>query len=468
MKRILISLSIIGVVAMVAIGVTVALFNDTETSTGNIFVAGEMDLKVDHLLASYNGNPCVENCQEGTTNLIQNGGFEFPEVTNGAGWQVFANGTPSLIWTVEWEPGQPTTYLYNGTTYNRPEAALTEHHEGVAGWISQEGNQHAELDSDWFGPSSPVSGEPGLVKIWQNVNTIPGVEYKLRYYFSARPNNGGGGNGTGDNVLKVRIDGNQVDTWTQSNNTSQTQWIERVTTFTATNAVTKVEFAAGGTANSLGVFLDNVRMYEMVCDYQIIGGTCTLWDLKDLGPNDYYWHYGPDMKPGDWGRNVISLHAFSNDAWACLIVHDIQDDENTLIEPEEDAGDTTPGPVGEGELSSHIELMLWMDDGDGIYEPPGETVLVSNILTAGNFEIADSNLGYGPLIASHDYYIGLAWCFGAQTSNPDGTIICNGGSTEHNFDDSQTDSMVAKMTLYAEQWRNNPNFRCADVNLQPK
>ncbi len=46
MKRILISLSIIGVVAVIAVGGTIAYFSDTETSKGNTLTAGVLDLKV--------------------------------------------------------------------------------------------------------------------------------------------------------------------------------------------------------------------------------------------------------------------------------------------------------------------------------------------------------------------------------------------------------------------------------------
>ncbi|TSC95402.1 MAG: hypothetical protein Athens101410_581 [Parcubacteria group bacterium Athens1014_10] len=47
MKKVLISLSIIGVVAAIVIGATTAYFSDTETSTGNTFTAGAIDLKID-------------------------------------------------------------------------------------------------------------------------------------------------------------------------------------------------------------------------------------------------------------------------------------------------------------------------------------------------------------------------------------------------------------------------------------
>jgi len=46
MKKILISLSVIGVVAAIAVGGTIAYFSDTETSAGNTFTAGTLDLKV--------------------------------------------------------------------------------------------------------------------------------------------------------------------------------------------------------------------------------------------------------------------------------------------------------------------------------------------------------------------------------------------------------------------------------------
>ena len=53
-KKILISLSVIGAVAAIAIGGTIAYFSDTETSTGNTFTAGAIDLKIDSN-ATYNG-----------------------------------------------------------------------------------------------------------------------------------------------------------------------------------------------------------------------------------------------------------------------------------------------------------------------------------------------------------------------------------------------------------------------------
>ena len=47
-KKILISLSVIAVVAAVVVGGTIAYFSDTETSTGNTFTAGAIDLTIDN------------------------------------------------------------------------------------------------------------------------------------------------------------------------------------------------------------------------------------------------------------------------------------------------------------------------------------------------------------------------------------------------------------------------------------
>jgi predicted ribosomally synthesized peptide with SipW-like signal peptide len=53
-KKIAISISMIGAVAAIVIGGTGAFFSDTETSTGNQFVAGDIDLKIDNT-SYYNG-----------------------------------------------------------------------------------------------------------------------------------------------------------------------------------------------------------------------------------------------------------------------------------------------------------------------------------------------------------------------------------------------------------------------------
>jgi len=53
-RKILLSLSTIGIIAAIAVSGTIAYFNDTETSEGNTFTAGAIDLKIDNH-SWYNG-----------------------------------------------------------------------------------------------------------------------------------------------------------------------------------------------------------------------------------------------------------------------------------------------------------------------------------------------------------------------------------------------------------------------------
>jgi len=65
-KKILISLSVIAFVAAIVIGGTTAYFSDTETSTGNVFTAGTLDLKVGSQ-CHYNEMECIDGAWVGQT-----------------------------------------------------------------------------------------------------------------------------------------------------------------------------------------------------------------------------------------------------------------------------------------------------------------------------------------------------------------------------------------------------------------
>jgi len=445
MKKIIISLSLIGAVAAIAVGTSLALFSDTETSTGNILVAGSMDLKVDHKFASYDGNDCTKDCVPDTkTNLVINGGFELPVVVNAAKWDIF----PSVAgnWTVLWRGDIPATDP-NNPSISRPAVANLELHRGVLG-PADEGQQYAELDTDWYGPSSSQSGEPASVKIYQDIVTVPGAKYQINFAFAPRPNTS-----AADNVLEVKWDGVVVDTIGPLAGGGSIVWSTYSYNVTASGALTRVEFTDLGTANSLGTFLDDVKVHPENCSYQITGGTCTLWDLKDLGTGDFYWNYS-DVKPGDYGTNIISLHAYDNDAYACIITHNIIDNENDLIEPEANAGDITPAI---GELSQFINVFAWEDTTQNNVYDLGEPIIAGP-----NSPLADA-IGRIPLTASHTKYIGIDWCAGTQ-SIVGGVVKCDGSGNQNV---AQTDSLTASITAYAEQQRNNEGFNCATVQLTP-
>src|SRR4030042_1248175 len=101
MKKIIISVGIIGVVAAAVIVGTIAYFNDTETSTGNIMIAGTMDLKVDHTRQTYNDIDCktcsVEIKSDTTNTVISTNGGDDPVLFPHAAKQV---SSPHPAWTV--------------------------------------------------------------------------------------------------------------------------------------------------------------------------------------------------------------------------------------------------------------------------------------------------------------------------------------------------------------------------------
>ena len=60
MKKILLSLGVIVATAGLVAGGTIAFFNDTETSSGNIFTAGTINLTIDSNGSSYNGGNLID------------------------------------------------------------------------------------------------------------------------------------------------------------------------------------------------------------------------------------------------------------------------------------------------------------------------------------------------------------------------------------------------------------------------
>ena len=199
------------------------------------------------------------------------------------------------------------------------------------------------------------------------------------------------------------------------------------------------------------------------------------WFAEDLTNQKFFTF--DDIKPGDHGTRHISLHADDNPAWACLLVTNKEDEENDLNDAEEDAGDNTEN---KGELSKYISVFGWQDDNsNGVYDPNNNEKplkiqgdpdfdLLSFFDVFYDLDIADSQSGTDPLPptgSAATRNIGIAWCVGTQTVDHDtGAISCDGSGVQ---DDAQTDEFSADVVLYAEQVRNNPNFKCADVDLNP-
>ncbi|MCA9365443.1 DUF642 domain-containing protein [Candidatus Kaiserbacteria bacterium] len=242
----------------------------------DVFV--EVDLDEDSHVDFYNREKDDELVCEPRVNLIANGGFEKPEVTNDAGWDIFdLFNHPAMAWTVKWLNIQPQT----------PDDAYLELHAGVNDWSPYEGEQYAELDSDWQGPGFN-GNENASVMISQTIDTIPGEEYTLSWAFSPRP-----GKAFSENKLEVFVDGNEEVTNQESGiGLSDTNWTTDSYSFTATDNTTEIAFQDAGDGNSVGTFLDNV---SLVCNPET--------EVELYKVEGYVWN--DDDRDGNWGEEDI-------------------------------------------------------------------------------------------------------------------------------------------------------------------
>lgn len=435
MKMILKSSLTILAVAAIATGATLSFFADTEVSENNTFSAGNIDLKVDST-AHYDGLVCVDgqwedegSCQIIDENLISDGSFEAPKITQGD-WQVF-DAVEISPWQIV---GSPDPGDVEGLEYQKIQPAA-------------DGTQYVELDSYY------------PVQISQEITATSSGKYQVTFSYAPRP-------GHADNQLEVVFDGNVILSDALDGIADPFAW----KTFSQvvdgpTSGTFDISFAEKGTNDQLGMFLDAVEIYPLACDEtpvpEMIGEACNgSWTLTDLGPTHTFFDI-EDIKPGDWGNNAVSLHVLNDDAYACLSIDHVKNDEHDLIEPEEDAGDESEN---DGELAKNLTFFAWHDDGDNLWEDGEEQIFDPMIETGDNF--VDGKIY--PLFMPHTQslkkgqteYVGLSWCVGKLDINEtDHQITCDG---DGDMNDAQTDSFSANLTFYVEQTRHNTDFVCPE------
>lgn len=181
------------------------------------------------------------------------------------------------------------------------------------------------------------------------------------------------------------------------------------------------------------------------------------WGMKNLTPGvDKFFNFD-DIKPGDYGCEVISMHV-NAPAWMCLDFKNLQQSENGENEPESHV-DGTPGP----DLADATEFFGWMDDGDGKYEPPNEkpifgtsTQAASYVFASTTYAIADSRGNRCELNSKR--YVGMCWCAGNLTVNPaTGKFSCDGTKLGNI---AQTDSFSVDVSMRAQLAPEKPKFLC--------
>src|SRR5690606_17916372 len=97
---------------------------------------------------------------------------------------------------------------------------------------------------------------------------------------------------------------------------------------------------------------------------EMIGEECTgTWTAQDLDGNPFFTY--TDIKPGDFGKNTISMHVSNNDAWVRMRLLGNANADNTVTDPEVEAAPAEDGNDGPwcGELAQNMEYTLWVDHG---------------------------------------------------------------------------------------------------------
>lgn len=429
MKKILLSLAAIVVIGGAVAGATMAFYNDTETSNGNIFVAGSVDLKVDHTLQTYNGVDCktcsVDVYSSLATKIVaasagasNQGPFPMPAVDVSSphpGWQNEAALAPAQwIWATD-----PTTV--NDTTSG---AEYTFENKFQWNGSAVSVNLDLALAAD-NGYKIILNGTTIVNKISDEFTYNPAVSLtgaEETAFMGAMVN--------GQNTLDIVVRNKPL-------------------------AADPVTGNPAGLLFKLNIHRDPA---ECAAD-SAFQHACRLWTEKDLAQGDTFFNFG-DVKPADWGTDVISLHVYGNDAYACLLVGDKDDQENSLLAPEIAATDAVGvgNPTGKGELSNFLNVFTWGDtNGNGVYDS-GEGSLGSGPLSSLTSIMSMDSLNQQFLVATTTKNIGLAWCAGTLTPNQGGAFGCNGNGMGNI---AQSDSFAASLTAYAEQVRNNPTFRCS-------
>ncbi|MCB0324954.1 MAG: hypothetical protein KDD69_15330 [Bdellovibrionales bacterium] len=181
----------------------------------------------------------------GRTNLVVNGGFEEPPTH---GWDIYTSDeVPG--WNVAWMAG---------ATPCRPEDGVTEPVLEIQNNASAhpiEGEQYAELDSHCQHPNGNgrKPNTETTIRIWQDVPTVAGKQYRVRFLAQRRPGN------HGDQTLTVRWNGNNIF----SDLDAPSDWVEFTGTVTATTSSSRIEFMDTGEPNTFGVLLDGVEVYSV-------------------------------------------------------------------------------------------------------------------------------------------------------------------------------------------------------------
>ena len=425
MKKIISSGVMLVAVLAVLVGGTGAFFSDTETSAGNVFTAGAVDLTVDHTRQTYNGVDCqtcnVNVYSSVNTKVISANAAAIYQGPFPVSAQLITNPNPAWLPEASVVPAEwiwVTPIVSASDTTNNAEYTF-EDKFNLQGPIALT-DFNLSLASD-NGYKLVVNGVTIVDRLndevtYNALNPLTGPQQAA--FQAALIQNG-------QNSIQITVR-NKADNPSPDQNPA--------------GLIYKIEFT-------------NNDCEAGVADFQ---ATCELWQSTDLTTESFFNF--SDVKPQDKGSNLISLLVNNNEAYMCLSVANKVNAENNLNAPETAANDTTSASTS-GELGQYLKVAAWYSNAAGV---KGAMMLPPTAVNDVNqVTYADSLVGT-PVVPNVTQYVQLEWCMGNMTVTDSGaatTVACDGSVP--NINQTQTDALIADLQFYAVQTRNNAQFTCA-------
>lgn len=268
-KQLLASGGMLVFVATLFVGGTGAFFSDTQTSDGNVFTAGSIDLMVNHTMQTHNDINC-ETC----------------------GVSIFSS---------------PSTEIVDGTEdrdypfYAVP-AEVFEGADGFDPWVEPTG------DGIWIWGQSeqPGAGDDTIYTFEETFTwngTVGGAE--LDFTLAA------------DDDFEVLLNGEEVAAGKQAWDELTTVTIDEELFRLGENTLTFVIDNSGG--HNAGLLFDLTITSKNCVDGDAgFNNHCTLWEPGDIGVDGNAFFNFSEVKPADHGTNRISFDVSGNEAYMCF------------------------------------------------------------------------------------------------------------------------------------------------------
>jgi hypothetical protein len=186
-------------------------------------------------------------------NLVTNGSFEDSVLNNGS-WGIYDQISG-----------------WKATTGGKIE--IQKNAAGAA----YNGSSLMELDSDHFSSNKYDINAP-VIGLFQDIATKVGQQYSLSFAYSARP----GVVGAGQNSFSVLFGDQFKESLDAGKGAGQTNWNIFKTTLTASSALTRLQFNYDGIRDSVGAYIDDVKL-EAIPVAQAVPEPTTLLGLVGVG-----------------------------------------------------------------------------------------------------------------------------------------------------------------------------------------